>query len=67
MEHEIDHVKSLYPKALFVGSADGAKSNWDFFGPHIDEAGFGFLPHYSVLDARGVGDLQGRRGTSAVA
>jgi hypothetical protein len=37
MKREIDHVKSLYPRALFVGIADGAKSNWDFLGPHIDE------------------------------
>jgi hypothetical protein len=37
MEREIDHVKSLYPKAHFVGIADGAKSNWDFLAPHIDE------------------------------
>ena len=37
MTREIDHVKSLYPRAHFVGIADGAKSNWDFLGPHIDE------------------------------
>jgi hypothetical protein len=37
MEREIAHVKSLYPKAHFVGIADGAKSNWDFLAPHIDE------------------------------
>jgi hypothetical protein len=37
MKREIDHVKSLYPRALFVGVADGARSNWDFLGPHIDE------------------------------
>jgi hypothetical protein len=37
MQREIDHVRSLYPKALFVGIADGAKSNWDFLGPQIDE------------------------------
>jgi hypothetical protein len=37
MQREIEHVKALYPKARFVGIADGAKSNWDFLGPHIDE------------------------------
>jgi hypothetical protein len=37
MTREIDHVKSTYPKADFVGVADGAKSNWDFLGPHTDE------------------------------
>jgi hypothetical protein len=37
MAREIDHVKSTYSKAVFVGVADGAKSNWDFLGPHIDE------------------------------
>src|SRR6266853_28323 len=28
MMREIDHVKSLYPRAHFVGIADGARSNW---------------------------------------
>lgn len=37
MQREIEHVKALYPKARCVGIADGAKSNWDFLGPHIDE------------------------------
>jgi hypothetical protein len=37
MQREIDHVRSLYPKALFVATADGAKSNWDFLGPQIGE------------------------------
>jgi hypothetical protein len=37
MEQEIVHVKSLYPKAHFVGIADGAKSNWNFLDPYIDE------------------------------
>jgi hypothetical protein len=37
MEREIVRVRSLYPKAHFAGVADGAKSNWDFLGPHIDE------------------------------
>jgi hypothetical protein len=37
MEREIAHVKQLYPRARYVGIADGAKSNWDFLGPHVDE------------------------------
>ena len=37
MEREIAHVKALYPQARFVGIADGAKSNWDFLAPHVDE------------------------------
>ena len=37
MEREIEHVKSLYPKAHYVGLADGARTNWDFLDPHIDE------------------------------
>jgi hypothetical protein len=37
MDREIGHVKSLYPNAHFVGIADGAKSNWEFLAPHIDE------------------------------
>ena len=34
MEHEIAHVKSLYPKATWVGLADGAQSNWTFLASH---------------------------------
>ena len=37
MQREIEHVKALYPNARFIGIADGAKSNWDFLGSHIDE------------------------------
>ena len=37
MDREIDHVKSLYPQAHFVGIADGAASNWEFLGRHVDE------------------------------
>lgn len=37
MGREIDHVKSLYPQAHYVGIADGAKSNWEFLAPHIDD------------------------------
>ena len=37
MAREIAHVKQLYPQARYVGIADGAKSNWDFLGPHVDE------------------------------
>jgi hypothetical protein len=51
MQREIDHVRSLYPKALFVGIADGAKSNWDFLGPQIDEQVLDFY-HASQYLAR---------------
>jgi len=37
MEREIAHVKRLYPRARYLGIADGAKSNWDFLEPHVDE------------------------------
>jgi hypothetical protein len=37
IEREIAHVKQLYPQARYVGIADGARSNWDFLGPHVDE------------------------------
>lgn len=36
MEREIAHVKRLYPKAKYVGIADGAKCNWDFLERHTD-------------------------------
>jgi hypothetical protein len=34
MEREIAHVKQLYPKAVYVGIADGAQSNWEFLEAH---------------------------------
>lgn len=37
MEREIAHVKRLYPRTRYLGIADGAKSNWDFLEPHVDE------------------------------
>jgi len=36
MEHEIEHVKALYPQARYAGVADGAACNWEFLAPHTD-------------------------------
>ena len=36
MEREIAHVKALYPEADYVGIADGASTNWDYLGQHVD-------------------------------
>lgn len=37
MENEITRIKSLYPKAEYVGVADGAKDNWTFLEAHTDK------------------------------
>lgn len=34
---EILHIKSLYPKAQYLGIADGAKSNWEFLKVHTSK------------------------------
>jgi hypothetical protein len=34
MAREIAHVKQLYPEAMYVGIADGAKDNWAFLKQH---------------------------------
>lgn len=34
MTNEIYDIKKLYPKANYVGIADGAKDNWSFLQPH---------------------------------
>jgi hypothetical protein len=34
LEHEINHIKLMYPSALYIGIADGAKSNWSFLEQH---------------------------------
>lgn len=36
LEREIGHVKQSYGKALFIGLADGAKSNWPFLKKHTE-------------------------------
>lgn len=36
MEAEIEHVRSLFSAAVFVGVADGAKDNWPFLREHTD-------------------------------
>jgi len=36
-EREIENVRKLYPKAAYVGVADGAPDNWTFLQPHVDE------------------------------
>ena len=37
MQREIAHVKALYPQARLIGIADGARSNWDFLAPQVNE------------------------------
>jgi hypothetical protein len=36
MEREIARVKAAYPRARYVGLADGAKGNWNFLGGHTE-------------------------------
>jgi hypothetical protein len=33
LDREVDRVKALYPRAHYVGIADGARGNWDFLEP----------------------------------
>jgi len=35
MDWEITKLKKLYPKAKFIGLADGAKWNWEFYKPYV--------------------------------
>jgi hypothetical protein len=37
LEAEIIRTKQSYPKAHYLGIADGAKENWDFLKPHTNE------------------------------
>jgi len=36
-DNEIERARNKFPKATFVGLADGAKDNWDFLGPRTDK------------------------------
>lgn len=35
-DRELEQVKKRYPKALFIGIADGARSNWDYLKPRTN-------------------------------
>jgi hypothetical protein len=35
-DNEIERARNKFPKAKFIGLADGAKDNWDFLGPRTD-------------------------------
>ena len=41
-EYEIQRLKEQYPKALYLGIADGAKDNWGFLTSHTDQQLLGF-------------------------
>jgi hypothetical protein len=36
MEREIERVRAAYPRARYVGLADGAKGNWEFLSRHTE-------------------------------
>ena len=36
LEREIERVKAAYPRARYVGLADGAKGNWEFLARHTE-------------------------------
>ena len=36
LEREITQIKQLYPKAIYLGIADGAKNNWSFLEKFTD-------------------------------
>lgn len=37
LKREIENTKKLYPKALWIGIADGASDNWTFLEKHTDK------------------------------
>ncbi len=54
LSREIARVKTLYPKALYLGIADGAKDNWNFLEQHTERQVLDFfhaaeyLPHLAA-------------------
>jgi hypothetical protein len=54
MGREIERVKALYPEALYLGIADGAKDNWQFLEQHTERQLLDFfhaaeyLPHLAA-------------------
>lgn len=65
MEHEIAHLKTLYPKATWVGLADGAKCNWTFLAEHtsLQIIDFWHVAEYLETFAKAIfpSDDEGRR------
>ena len=49
-EKEIQRIKALYPDALYLGIADGAKDNWSFLTPHTNRQ---LLDFYHVTEYLG--------------
>jgi len=49
-QKEIQRIKALYPDALYLGIADGAKDNWSFLTPHTDQQ---LLDFYHVTEYLG--------------
>ena len=49
-KQEIQRIKGLYPDALYLGIADGAKDNWTFLTPHTDRQ---LLDFYHVTEYLG--------------
>lgn len=47
IEREIRHIKELYPGALYIGIADGAKTNWSFLEKHTEKQ---LLDFYHVTE-----------------
>ncbi len=44
---ELSHIKALYPKACYLGTADGARDNWRFLEQHTDQQ---ILDYYHVTE-----------------
>jgi len=55
-EREILHVKELYPAAMYVGLADGAKDNWSFLERHTERQTLDFyhVTEYLAEAAKGI-------------
>jgi len=57
---EIARVKEAFPKALYVGLADGAADNWSFLKPHVDREVLDFY-HASKYVGDAADAIFGRR------
>jgi hypothetical protein len=64
-EAEIVKVKARYPKAIYVGVADGAKSNWDFLGHHTSIQTLDFWHATEYLGQAANALFRGKKNTEA--
>ena len=65
LSNEISRAKDLYPDALYIGIADGAKDNWGYLESHTDEQVLDFWHVTSYLSRTSAVMFKGKKEVGA--